>query len=192
MADFFDVAAPVLDRLTDDPDRGAPRILNPTTMPLEPEEIRGEILRVREEPDRIFGLGLDDVDPENVEAGRRVLREAGIDVLAFYKSFRFRDLPPYRGRWGIFLIDAGGDQQTWRQTSPNPSDPWCPISSPCSTAKDGPLQSMGQQLTRTTRYEPRYRRRGQQKRPDHLGHAEQKRRVPRPRLSAQQGLQEDQ
>lgn len=107
MADFFDVAAPVLDRLSDDPDRGAPRILNPTTMPMEPEEISGEILRVREEADRIFGLGLDDVDPENDEAGRRVLREAGIDMLAFYKSFRFRDLPPYRGRWGIFLIDAG-------------------------------------------------------------------------------------
>ena len=107
MADFFDVAAPVLERLADDPDRGAPRILNPTTMPIEPGEISGELLRVREEGDRIFGLGLDDVDPENAEAGRRAVREAGIDVLAFYKSFRFKDLPPYRGRWGIFLIDAG-------------------------------------------------------------------------------------
>jgi hypothetical protein len=107
MSDFFDVAAPVLERLADDPGRGAPRILNPTTMPMEPDEIGGELLRVREEGDTIFGLGIDDVDPENIEAGRRVVREAGIDVLAFYKSFRFKDLPPYRGRWGIFLIDAG-------------------------------------------------------------------------------------
>lgn len=107
MDDFFDVAAPVLEGLADDPDRGAPRILNPTTMPMEPEEIGGELLRIHQEGNRLFGLGLDDVDPENVEAGRRVVCEAGMDVLAFYKSFRFKDLPPYRGRWGIFLIDAG-------------------------------------------------------------------------------------
>jgi hypothetical protein len=107
MGDFFDVAAPALDRLTDDPERGAPRVLNPTTMPIEPEEIGGELQRIRLEDDRLSGLGLDNVDPENVDAATRVVREAGIDVLAFYKSFRFRDLPPYRGRWGIFLIDAG-------------------------------------------------------------------------------------
>ena len=43
MGDFFDVAAPVLQRLTDDPDRGAPRILNPTTIPIEPEEFIGDL-----------------------------------------------------------------------------------------------------------------------------------------------------
>lgn len=107
MDNFFDVAAPALERLTDDPDRGAPRVLNSTTMPIEPEEIGGELQRIRLEDDGLSGVGLDNVDPENVEAASRVVREAGIDVLAFYKSFRFRDLPPYRGRWGIFLIDAG-------------------------------------------------------------------------------------
>ena len=107
MGDFFEVAAPVLESLTDDPDRGAPRVLNPTTMPLEPEEIGGEIQKIDQDGDRLVGLGFGDVDPESVDAGRRVVREAGIDVLAFYKSFRFKDLPPYRGRWGIFLIDAG-------------------------------------------------------------------------------------
>lgn len=40
-------------------------------------------------------------------AGRSAHREVGIDVLAFYKSFRFRDRPPCHGKWGIFLIDAG-------------------------------------------------------------------------------------
>lgn len=107
MDDFFEVAAPVLDGLIDDPDRGAPKILNPTTMPIEPEEIGGELQRIHPESDGSSGLSLDEVDPENIDAGRRVVREAGIDVLAFYKSFRFKDLPPYRGQWGIFLIDAG-------------------------------------------------------------------------------------
>lgn len=107
MGDFFDVAAPVLERLIDNPDRGAPQILNPTTMPIEPEEIGGELKRIPVEGDGPSAVDLDQVSPENVDAGRRVFREAGIDVLAFYKSFRFRDLPPYRGRWGIFLVDAG-------------------------------------------------------------------------------------
>ena len=107
MGDFFDAATQVLERLADDPDRGAPRILNPTTMPIEPEEIGGELQRIYLEGGSLSGLDLDEVNPESVDAGRRAVREAGLDVLAFYKSFRFRDLPPYCGQWGIFLIDAG-------------------------------------------------------------------------------------
>lgn len=107
MGDFFDVAAPVLERLLDNPDRGAPKILNPTTMPIEPDEIGGDLKRILVEGDGPSVADLDEVAPENVDAARRVVREAGIDVLAFYKSFRFRDLPPYRGHWGIFLVDAG-------------------------------------------------------------------------------------
>lgn len=37
---------------------------------------------------------------EGVETG-------GIDILAFYKSFRFRNDRPFRGRWGIFYLAAG-------------------------------------------------------------------------------------
>ena len=33
--------------------------------------------------------------------------EQGMDVLAFYKSFRHRDDAPYPGRWGIFYLEAG-------------------------------------------------------------------------------------
>lgn len=107
MGDFYDVAAPVLESLIDNPERGAPQILNPTTMPIEPDEIDGDLKRILVEDDEPSGVDLDQVAPENVDAARRVVREAGIDVLAFYKSFRFRDLPPYRGLWGIFLVDAG-------------------------------------------------------------------------------------
>lgn len=76
-------------------------------MPIEPDEIGGDFKRIPVEDDEPYGVDLDQVAPENVDAARRVVREAGIDVLAFYKSFRFRDLPPYRGLWGIFLVDAG-------------------------------------------------------------------------------------
>lgn len=35
------------------------------------------------------------------------LREQGMEVLAFYKSFRFVSKPPFSGYWGIFYLDAG-------------------------------------------------------------------------------------
>lgn len=35
------------------------------------------------------------------------VRTEGFDCLAFYKSRRHRDRPPYPGRWGIFFLDRG-------------------------------------------------------------------------------------
>ena len=107
MKDFFDVAAPVLNRLVDDPDRGAPNITSPTTMPEGTNQIEGELQQIDIAGEEPWELNLDNVKEEDVDAGRRVVREAGVDILAFYKSFRFRDQPPFRGSWGIFLIDAG-------------------------------------------------------------------------------------
>ena len=107
MKDFFDVAAPVLNRLVDDPDRGAPNITSPTTMPEGTNQIEGELHQIDIAGEEPWELNLDNVKEEDVDAGRRVVLEAGVDILAFYKSFRFRDQPPFRGSWGIFLIDAG-------------------------------------------------------------------------------------
>lgn len=107
MDDFFDSAAPVLQRLIDDPERGAPKILNSTTMPIEPEEIEGELHRVELDHDILTDRILEGVNADSIDAGKKVVREAGLDVLAFYKSFRFKDIPPFAGEWGIFLIDAG-------------------------------------------------------------------------------------
>ena len=107
MRDFFDVSVPVLNRLIDDPDRGPPNITNPTTTPEGADQIEGELQKIDIAGEEPWDLSLDNVNAEDVDAGRRVVREAGIDVLAFYKSFRFKDLPPFRGKWGIFLIDAG-------------------------------------------------------------------------------------
>ena len=36
-----------------------------------------------------------------------VIRSAGIDVLAFYKSYRLIKDPPFKGRWGIFYTESG-------------------------------------------------------------------------------------
>jgi hypothetical protein len=35
------------------------------------------------------------------------IRHRGIEAIAFYKSRRFIDRPPYRGRWGIFYLKSG-------------------------------------------------------------------------------------
>lgn len=37
------------------------------------------------------------------------IREAGLEILAFYKSRRDIDKPPYRGKWGIFYLQDGVD-----------------------------------------------------------------------------------
>ena len=35
------------------------------------------------------------------------VKKHGIEALAFYKSFRFRDCKPYPGKWGIFYLGQG-------------------------------------------------------------------------------------
>jgi hypothetical protein len=39
-----------------------------------------------------------------VEGG---VRAAGIEILAFYKSYRHIKDPPFRGEWGIFYVNSG-------------------------------------------------------------------------------------
>jgi hypothetical protein len=114
MPDFAEIARPYLDGLSDDPD-GPPKIERVTTSPVadylsvEPpalddvifvETLDGEV--------PLSGLpGLGPVDVNAVAAAQSVFREVGVDALAFYKSFRFKDRAPYPGKWGVFLIDAG-------------------------------------------------------------------------------------
>lgn len=107
MSDFFDVVEPSLKTLRDDPSRGSPNILNPTTRPIDANEIGEEEIIKMSRDSLVPGVLLGDVDPKDIDVGRRGLEAAGIDILAFYKSFRFKDLNPFRGHWGIFLIDAG-------------------------------------------------------------------------------------
>jgi hypothetical protein len=38
------------------------------------------------------------------------VREIGLEVYAFYKSLRFIDKPPFRGKWGIFYLRQGIDR----------------------------------------------------------------------------------
>lgn len=44
-------------------------------------------------------------DSENTAISEAVTNQ-GLDALAFYKSFRYRHLKPYAGKWGIFYFDA--------------------------------------------------------------------------------------
>jgi hypothetical protein len=56
----------------------------------------------------------DDFDPEplltdgeEMGATEGGIRVAGIEILAFYKSYRHINKPPFRGDWGIFYINRG-------------------------------------------------------------------------------------
>lgn len=105
--DFSSVADPWLRKLNDDPSRSLPESIETTTFPLGGAELEGRSIEI--DIDGKLPSALEDRFPsdEDIEAGRGAFREVGTDVLAFYKSFRFRDRLPCRGLWGIFLIDAG-------------------------------------------------------------------------------------
>lgn len=107
MKDFSEIAAPMVEGLVDDPDRGPPDVRQPTTLPESADGDFGEIVRIAPDTENPESIGIDDIDPGDIDAGRRVFPEVGIDILAFYKSFRFRQLPPFPGNWGVFLIDVG-------------------------------------------------------------------------------------
>lgn len=130
MPDFAEIARPYLDRLSDDPNRGPPKLSRLTTSPIadDPFESDAVLIETADGDGSLFGLpglgpvgmetededvspfgfpGLGPVDSEAVDAARSVVQEIGVDALAFYKSFRFKNRAPFPGRWGTFLIDAG-------------------------------------------------------------------------------------
>ena len=53
-----------------------------------------------------------DPEPEEIEgeesrAAEGMVRERGIDVLAFYKSYRHLQKSPFPGKWGVFFVNQG-------------------------------------------------------------------------------------
>jgi hypothetical protein len=46
-------------------------------------------------------------DEDGIEAAQDTYPLSGLDVLAFYKSFRFQNAPPFPGTWGIYILDVG-------------------------------------------------------------------------------------
>jgi hypothetical protein len=115
MRDFSEIAKPYLDSLRDDGDRGPPKPEQVTTSPIGDDtsldDLPAEDLIFVETADGDMLLsslpGLRPVDVDAVDAAQSVFREIGVNALAFYKSFRFKDRAPYPGKWGVFLIDAG-------------------------------------------------------------------------------------
>ncbi|MFW2132531.1 hypothetical protein [Ectothiorhodospira haloalkaliphila] len=105
MKNFVDIARPLLDTLSED--RGPAEILTPISTPIGYIGFDGKAVPLNGRPED-WDLGVvDEVTEENRRAAVDVAEELGIDVLAFYKSFRFEDHAPFRGQWGIFLINAG-------------------------------------------------------------------------------------
>ncbi len=46
-------------------------------------------------------------DEEETGAAEGGVRIGGIEILAFYKSYRLIDEPPFRGNWGIYYVNEG-------------------------------------------------------------------------------------
>ena len=113
MADFSDIAAPLLKLLSDDPHSESPPLQRVTTQPASlgdtesPAGEDGEVVEIRSDWGEIPGFTRANINDAAIAAGREALTNAGLDVLAFYKSFRFIDSAPHKGKWGIFLFDAG-------------------------------------------------------------------------------------
>ena len=107
MTDFAEVVGPLLSQLKDHPDRGPPKVALATTFPAGGEEFVGDLTPLEAGGGSVIADAVGEPSDSDVQSAQRVYPEVGIDALAFYKSFRFIDMPPFRGKWGIFLIDAG-------------------------------------------------------------------------------------
>ena len=110
MADFEATARALLPLLSNLPS-GPPQHRSNTTFPIMDEPFYELLDPSPIDPsdgaqDRVVSVGVA-AQPGEIEAGRRAVQEVGLDILAFYKSFRFIDRPPLRGKWGIFIIDQG-------------------------------------------------------------------------------------
>ena len=102
--DFRKYAKPWLDELTDDPNNfESLDQTNTTTFPAKEVDWEADQVKPIENDEPLDAH----VQEEDALAARSARAASGLDVLAFYKSFRFIDLPPFRGKWGIFLLDAG-------------------------------------------------------------------------------------
>ena len=82
-----------------------------TTWPLSTSDLQVKVVEDRkniDEPTR--GTETSPELPEEEEEGRltsEAYRFHGVDILAFYKTFRLKAQPPCRGMWGIFLLLSG-------------------------------------------------------------------------------------
>jgi hypothetical protein len=126
MADnyFDEYANPWLDKLQNDPTQPEPpNLQNPTTFPISISDWNDNQL-TEIEGDLEGNIESDsNVAVEDINAARSARQMAGLDILAFYKSFRFVNLPPFRGKWGIFLLDAGIEGLTYDLMSLLPNEP---------------------------------------------------------------------
>ena len=105
--DFSHYATPWVNKLQDDPSQPTSPTRITTTFPGQETDITGELWRMDDEHMAATLFPGMPVGDEAANAARDGYPFAGLDVLAFYKSFRFIDRPPFPGHWGIFLLDAG-------------------------------------------------------------------------------------
>jgi hypothetical protein len=82
---------------------------------------------LRRVSERLTGnRNLPDLSSEEKEAAEAGIRCRGFDILAFYKSRRYVDQRPYKGKWGIFYLHQGIQFVAERLAKDHPGygNPW--------------------------------------------------------------------
>jgi hypothetical protein len=108
--DFAQDVRPLLKQIGDDPNmQEAARQSEGTTSPMDVEGLEGDLYPLGSDGDDAHWEVIGDtaLNEGDVEAADDAYEGSGVDVLAFYKSFRNVDKAPFIGRWGAFLFDIG-------------------------------------------------------------------------------------
>jgi hypothetical protein len=109
MADAFfeNIIKPNLDQLSGDqgPDYGD--LGRRTSSPVNFEDVFGDLTEFSDDTFPSQSLGGIELEDGESAIYENAAATSGLDVLAFYKSFRFIDQPPFRGTWGIYIIARG-------------------------------------------------------------------------------------
>ena len=101
---YEDILGRCLDQLRSDPGPDYGDLGKPTSSPIDLDALEGDVTEFFDDGQRPGIVVIDDAEAA-VYSGAAEM--GGLDVYAFYKSFRFRESRPFPGKWGIFLLSRG-------------------------------------------------------------------------------------
>lgn len=104
---YNEILKPCLDQLRGDPGPDYGDLGRPTSSPVPLENLQGDVVEFFDDSADLQRPGIEELDDREAAIYRDAVETGGLDVFAFYKSFRFRDTPPFPGKWGIFLLRSG-------------------------------------------------------------------------------------
>jgi hypothetical protein len=120
---FYDeILKPCLDQLRSDPGPDYGNLGRPTSSPVDLDGLEGDVIELFDDGVGVQRPGVEELNEAEAAVYRDAAEMGGLDVFAFYKSFRFREARPFPGKWGIFLLNRGVAALT-RQLEDAAADP---------------------------------------------------------------------